>query len=210
VHFNLLDYIIIALLLLSALAGVHRGFIDIIGGIAGIVVAIMLAIVYYDDCAFYLEGRYGLISLLTDFIRKKAPITALSTDNSVVGLPGSSELFIDLAHYLAYLIILAGCFLLILLVISLIFKLAFKGLSELFSWGVLGGVNKFLGMVLVVAKNLVTIAIIAGIMYPTIKTAAQMGWQGAIVTYKYMQESYLFSDLLNIFGLVKALLGMNS
>jgi uncharacterized membrane protein required for colicin V production len=208
-HFNLLDYLILGILLVSALVGLRKGLIDALGRITGILAAIVIAVLYYDNCICYLEQQYGLTSLLSDYIREKAPVTAFSTNNGVIGLFNSSQDFVDTANQLAYLIILIGVFLLSLIIISWFIRLIFSLLNKLFSWGPLGGINKILGMLLIVGKNLVIIAIIAGIIHPAIQTAAQIGWDGAIIANKYMQESYLFGDILNIFNICKDLLGMN-
>jgi len=208
-NFNSLDYIFIALLLISALVGFRRGFIDTFGGMLSLGLGLLAAAVFYDDFAYYLERHYSLIDIIADFIRGNVILPSLFSlsENFGTVVPESTVATPD--FYFANLLTLAGCFLLLLLSVSLFVKLGFKGLSSLLGWGVLGGINRLLGMVLETAKNLFIMAGLVGLLYPVVTAAAQIGLQGAAEIIKYTDESIIFDGFLNVFYLLRVMIGFN-
>ncbi|MEN6324850.1 MAG: CvpA family protein [Syntrophomonas sp.] len=206
-HFNLLDYGIITILLLSAITGLRRGFIDALGGILSTVLALVAAVLYFGDGAAYLERYFGLGSLLTTLIKDKVPVLALSPDQSILGQGLlAAPAVTDPAHYLAQLLVAAVAFLLVFGLASVVLKLVFACLNSLFSLGMLGGVNRIMGMLLVLIKNLLILVIIFGVAYEPIYLAARMGWDWAGIATGYMNKSVLTAGLMDGFGYIKALL----
>ena len=210
-HFNLLDYIIIAILLLSALNGLRQGFIDALGGMLSTVLALVVAVLYFEDCALYLEQNMGISTFLTTFIKQKVPVLALSLDQSMLGqglfaLPGLT----DPANYLAGLLVTAIAFLLLFTVVSVVLRLIFAALNSLFSLGLLGGVNRVLGMVLVFTKNLLIMILLVGIAYQPIYLAARMGLNWAGVVSGYMVNSSLAVLFMNAFIIIKTMVGITA
>lgn len=208
-HFNLLDYGIIAILLLSAITGLRRGFIDALGGMLSTVLALVAAVLYFGDCASYLEKYFNLGNFLTALIKEKVPILALSLDQSILGQGLlAAPAVTDPAHYLAHLLVAAAGFLLVFGLASVVLKLVFACLNSLFSLGLLGGVNRIMGMLLVLIKNLLILVIIFGVAYEPIYLAARMGWDWAGIAAGYMNNSILAARLMDGFVLIKALFGI--
>lgn len=208
-HFNLLDYAIIAILLLSALTGLRRGFIDALGSMLSTVLALVVAVLYFGDCASYLEKYFGLGNLLTTLIKDKVPVLAFSLDQSILGHGLLAAPAInDPAYYLAQLLVAAAGFLLVFGLASMVLKLLFACLNSLFSLGLLGGVNRIMGMLLVLIKNLLILVIILGVAYEPIYLAARMGWDWAGIASGYMNNSILTAKLMDGFVLIKAMLGI--
>lgn len=204
--FNLVDYIIIAILVLSVLSGLQRGFMEALGGIAGTIIAVVAGILYYNEGAVLLEANFGLTGLLTGVIHDKFPLTAIASDSKLLGsltiLPGYS----DAGSYLAYLLTLGISFILIVIVCSIIIKLGFRLVSDLINHGILGLANRILGACLVAGKNIIIIAIILGITNPIIKTGAFMGLSGALAVSQLLDQSFFAPELNNIFAVVKDIL----
>lgn len=210
-HFNLLDYGIIAILLLSAITGLRRGFIDALGGIISTVLALVVAILYFRDCASYLDQYFDLSSLLTTLIKENVPVLAFSLDQSMLGpglitLPGLT----DPAHYLAQLLVSVAVFLLLFGLASMVLKLIFTGLNSLFSLGLLGGINRIMGMALVLIKNFLILVILLGLASQPIDLAARMGWEWAGIAAGYLANSVLTASLMVTFEIIKALAGISA
>jgi len=208
-YLNLLDYIIIALILLSALIGLRRGFVDIIGGIASVVLGVLAAVVYHDDLARYLEKKYALTDVIAGVICNHVPLTAISLNPEYLKTGNTEAVFTDLAHYFASLLSLAGCFFFLLLLVCVFTRVISYWLGKIFNWGALKGINRVLGMVLEAAKNLVIMVVFAGVLYPAVKTAAQIELQGAGTVLRYFNESMFFAGFLNLFYLFETIIGIN-
>ncbi len=208
-HFNLLDYIIIAILFLSAITGFRQGFIEALGGMLSTVLALLAAILCYDQLALYLEQNFGLSTILANFIKQKLPILTLSMDQNMLvqGLL-AIPLLTDPAHYLARLLLAAAGFLLVFVLASFVLKLIFAALNSFLSWGLLGGLNRIAGMTLVLIKNLLIMAILFGVSYQPIDLAARMGWSWAGTAMGYMSNSILIASFMDVFMLIKELVGI--
>ncbi|MGI6452721.1 MAG: CvpA family protein [Syntrophomonadaceae bacterium] len=209
-QFNWLDGLIALILVISAVSGLRRGFMEAMGSIVGIIVAVFLAVIYHDDLVIFLEAKYGVISYLADKIKGELNLTALSITNPLVDHLDSPSLLSDPGGYLARLLVTAGAFIVILFMVKLIIDLVIHGLDSLFSHGVLDWMNRMLGMILVMVKNMLFLSIILGILYPVILTGANMGFEGAITTLAVVDNSKFATSLLGIFSLLKALIGFNA
>ena len=201
---NILDYAIIAILLLSALAGLQRGLFKVIGGLMGILLGLLAAVIFHQELALYMEEYFGLSSWLAAFFQEKLPIPALNP-----GLVKALEFpagLADPALYLATSLVIAISFLLILLLGSKLVQLLCRLLETVFARGILSGVNRGLGMGLLVLKNLLIMAVLAGVLVTPLELGARMGLPGALITTQYMHDSFLLEQLLNIFDYVKGLL----
>lgn len=202
---NILDYAIIAILLLSALAGLQRGLFKVIGGLMGILLGLLAAVIFHQELALYMEEYFGLSSWLAAFFQEKLPIPALNP-----GLVKALEFpagLADPAFYLATSLVTAIAFLLILLLGSKLVQLLCQFLEGIFAHGILSGVNRGLGMGLLVLKNLLIMVILAGVLLTPLELGARMGLPGTLITTQYMHNSVLVEQLLNLFDYLKILLG---
>lgn len=202
---NVLDYAIIAILVLSALVGLQRGLFKVIGGLMGILLGLLAAVIFHQELALYLEKYFGLSSWLAAFFQKKLPLPVLHP-GLVKALDFPAGLA-DPALYLATSLVTAIAFLLILLLGSKLVQLICELLENVFAHGILSGINRGLGMGLLVLKNLLIMVVLAGVLLTPLELGARMGLPGALITTQYMHNSILVEQLLNIFDYLKVLLG---
>lgn len=205
---NLVDLIILALVALSGLAGLRQGFVKSFGGLFGTIGAFVIALLFSDDLVLLLEENFGARTAIANALAGHLPVTALP-------LPLSRVLEYELtaptpADFLAQLILILACFLLITFMGARILEIIFGAVNALVSWGILGWLNSGLGLVLVVVKNLLIITILLGLVQPAIQMAANLGYAGAQAVLEAMTGSYLVPKLLYIFILLKAMLGIGS
>lgn len=201
---NILDYAIIAILLLSALAGLKRGLFRVVGGLMGTLIGLLVAILYHRELALYLEQQFGFSTWLAGVFQEKLPLPALHP-GLVKALDFPAGLA-DPALYLATSLVIAISFLLILLLGSKLVQLLCELLEGILAHGILSGVNRGLGMGLLLLKNLLIMAVLAGVLVTPLELGSRMGLPGALITTQYMHDSFLIEHLLNIFDYVKALL----
>ncbi|MGS0765934.1 CvpA family protein [Syntrophomonas curvata] len=200
---NVLDYLIIAVLLLSALAGLRKGLFNVVGGLAGVLIGLLAAIAFHRELTQYLEKTLGVNTLLVGFLREKLPLPVL--DPGLIKVLGYAPQWADPASYLATTLFTALSFLLILLLGSKLVQAICQLLDSLFAHGILSGVNRSLGMGLLLLKNLVILAVLAGILLSPLELAAQMGMSGAFFVTQYMHNSLLLEPLLKLFTHLKSL-----
>ena len=201
---NVLDYAIIAVLMLSALAGLRRGLFQVIGGLMGIMIGLLGAVIFHRELALYLEKYFGLSAWLAGVFQEKMPLPALNPGLvKALDLPAGLA---DPALYLSTSLVITISFLLILLLGSKLVQLLCRLLETVFARGILSGVNRGLGMGLLVLKNLLIMVVLAGVMLTPLELGARMGLPGALITTQYMHDSFLLEQFLNIFDYIKALL----
>lgn len=201
---NSLDYIIIAVLLLSALAGLKKGLFKVISGLMGVLIGLWAAFSFYRELAEYLEHDFGAGAILAGILQDKLPLPAF--DPRLLEAVGYAPGLADPASSLASTLLTALSFLLILLLGSKLVQIMCQLLDGLFAQGILAGVNQSLGMSLLVVRNLIIMAILAGILLPPLELAARMGMPGALLAAQYMDESLLLEPLSKLFVYLKGLL----
>ncbi len=204
---NVVDYFIIAILILSAVSGFNKGLINAVGNIISLLAGILLAVVYYANFASYMQEYYGLTTALSELIRSKMPLSVANIGSSILT---NGMNFEDAAHYLAYLLILALSFLVIFFLSSKIIQVLWSGLDSLFSWGWLSSINRLLGMVLAVAKSLIILTIILGLMYPALVLASGMGFYIVLPVVDALDESIATAYMLQTYAMLIELAGINT
>lgn len=206
-NMNVFDYFIIAILILSAISGFNKGFVNAVGNIISLVIGILLAVVYYDRFASYLQEYYGVITALGDVIRSKIPLTVINMEST--GLI-NGIIFDDAAHYLAHLLIIALSFIVIFLVSSKVVQMLWSGLDTLFSWGWLSSINRLLGMALEVVKNATILTIVFGLLYPALVLAAGMGFYTILQVVDIMDKSIIAAYMLQTYTMLKDMAGLRA
>jgi uncharacterized membrane protein required for colicin V production len=209
VHFNQLDLIIGLIILFSIIGGLQKGFIDALGGIIGIVLALFLGVVYYDECANWLEQAFGITTNLARLIEAKIPAAAVKVNSKIMESFGAAAGYTNPGEYLAYLLTLVISFVFILLVGNILIKLLFSLAHHVLARGALEWVNRVLGAGLVAAKNLLITAVILGITLPVIQTGREMGLDSAIYVYNLINKSFLAPQLILAFDTVKNFIILN-
>ncbi len=204
---NAFDYFVIAILVLSAVSGFNKGFFNAVGNIISLIAGILLAVIYYDNLASYLQEYYGIITALSEVIRSKIPLTVLNMPSTSL-INGMN--FEDAAHYLAYLLIIAVSFMAIFLLGSKIFQMLWSGLDNLFSWGWLSSINRLMGLTLEVVKNLIILTIMLGLIYPALDLASGMGFYTILLVADTLDKSITASYMLHTYSMLKELAGITT
>jgi hypothetical protein len=210
-RFNSLDYIIIAILLLSGLIGYKRGFIASVGGIVSTLVGVGIAFLYRNDAAAYLQEHYGVVSSLASALKKRMPISAWGSNQHIPlsSLPGLNE---GLAYIhrqfmeLAYLLVVALCFLLLYMMSSYLIKFIFVILEKLFLWGILGGMNQLAGAGTIMTQNFIIMAALLGVLNSPLGLGAKIGIKGISQATVYIQGSALVPYLLKVFVFIQGMI----
>lgn len=203
---NSFDYLMIALLILSGVHGFNKGFLHAVGKLISLAAGVLLAVVYYEQFASYLQEYYGLADSVAEMLRNKIPITAMNMEHSALinGInPG------DAASGLAYLIIVAISFLVIFFISSKIIQMLWSGLDSMFGWGWLSPLNRLLGMLLVVSRNLIILSIILGLIYPALVLASGMGFYMMLSVTEALDKSIIAPYMLQGYAWLKELAGIS-
>ena len=211
-HMNTLDYLILILLGVSALSGFYRGLMAVLGGFASTLIALFIAIVYRNELALYLEKEFGLITLLSQTMADKIPQPALGDSLAGDILPSIKTLpFVQeqLANF-AQMIVVAIAFVLLYIIISKGLRLIWKILEGPFYKGLLGGINRVGGMLLLIAKNLLLMAVVLGILVPFLNSGVGMSITGLMDTRLLIDQSWMAHYLLNFFTGMESLLGISA
>ncbi|MDD3363452.1 MAG: CvpA family protein [Syntrophomonas sp.] len=209
--FNSLDYIIIAILLISGLIGYKRGFVASVGGIISTLVGVGIAFLYRDDAAAYLQEHFGVVSSLAAALEKRMPISAWSSNQPIPlsSLPGLNE---GLAYIhrqfteLAYLLVVALCFLLLYMISSYLIKFFCMILEKMFLWGILGGMNQLAGAGTIITQNIIIIAVLLGVFNSPLGLGAKIGINGISQATGYIQGSALVPYLLKVFAFLQGMI----
>ncbi|PKM78736.1 MAG: hypothetical protein CVU90_00185 [Firmicutes bacterium HGW-Firmicutes-15] len=209
--FNSLDYIIIAVLLLSGLIGYKKGFIASVGGIISTLVGVGVAFLYRNDAAVYLQEHYGVVSSLATTLEKHMPISAWSSKQPIplASLPGLNE---GLAYIhrqfmeMAYMLVGALCFLLLYMISSYLIKMLCAILEKMFLWGILGGMNQVAGAGTIITQNIIIMAALLGVLNSPLGLGAKIGMNGISQAAGYIQGSSLVPYLLKVFVFLQGMI----
>jgi len=197
---NIIDYIIIAVLAFSALVGLKKGLFLVVGGLVGLLVGLLAAIAFHKELAIYLEHNWGIETWLTNFLQDKLFLQVLNQD--IPKTLGHEYGWTDPASILASSFIIALSFLLILVLGRKLVQIIGYLLDFLLARGILSGVNRSLGLVLMVGQNLILMTVVVGLLLPPLEMLADIGIPGAIVTTTYLQGSALLEQLLKLFAYI--------
>ncbi|QGU00636.1 hypothetical protein SYNTR_2042 [Candidatus Syntrophocurvum alkaliphilum] len=208
---NILDIIFIIFIILGIFIGFKRGFISTLGRILSVVLGIFMAIKYSRELAAYNEDAFGIISYFSSFFDEKLSLPVLFPNDPIVNLFITNQnisFLQDGAMYLAYLITILLCFLLIFLIVSKISLFILSLLNNLINYSILGFFNRLAGMFFGGLKNFIIIVVILGFSYPAIKLAANMGIETASSAKNAIQNSMLSPILLETFTNLSELVGI--
>jgi hypothetical protein len=113
-------------------------------------------------------------------------------------------------HDLAYWLVFSGCFLIMLWLGSKILKLLLKNLSGVFSWGILGWLNRVGGMILAVIKNGLIIGVLAVILQPLAGVFARTGVSAAQTFWSLLGNSVICLYLVDAFNFIRSVCFVHS
>lgn len=205
--FNLLDYIILAILIGVGIKGFTRGFIKATASILGVLLGIYAGSHYNEILANYLQQHFLLQTFIADRINKYASAHVFTGDIPSFDFSGSLKLFQDPSQYMARLIMLALSFILLVFVISTIISILAGAVSRLISTTGLSWLNRSTGMALAIGKYTIILAVIVGIIHPVITAGSKIGVEKALSIAHYMDGSLLVGSLLKIFTYICTIAG---
>ena len=191
----IVDLVFIGLLLLFAIFGLAKGFAAQLLGFIGGVVCFVLAIMLAAKTEVFLQNTFALTDTLSNFYKNSLPnlfdnsmlnmtleefqsyvqtnwgvpqfILKLLVDLLNGGVPSTTLVIDTLAPALGYYTALAAGFLAIYIVLRLLFAIITKQVGNLVKVPVLGTVDRVLGLVLGVARGLLTALIVLSIINVT-------------------------------------------
>jgi uncharacterized membrane protein required for colicin V production len=202
---NVLDYTILVILSLGAVIGYRKGLTDTLAGVVSVILAMLMAVLYCDNVARFLEEQFNVITSLSEVLSNKYPLITPAVNNLLADRFWNADKAVGQpVPDLAYWLVVSGCFLIFLWLGSKILKLLLKSLAGVFSWGILGWLNRLGGMVLALVKNGLIIGVLAVILQPLAGAAARAGVSSAQTFWALLGNSVICLHLVDIFNLVRS------
>lgn len=233
----LMDYIIIAIVLISFLIGLKKGFFKQLMGFAAILLAVLGAWLLTPMTADFIETtaiNQSIDDKIVTWLEAKdgifiTSVTADPTPEQLeqameeTGLPGfivnaivkyfdievpagETKTFAELlSPEITRVIVVAIAFIALIIVLWLVLFILAKILNKVFSFGVLGVLNRIMGGGLGIVKSVITVSLIllglsalAGIV-PTVSNfiADQLDAAGSISVFKMLQENNPINWIIN-------------
>lgn len=200
---NPVDYVIIAILLLSLVAGYRQGMVGAVSGVLGFIAGLALAAFFYHDLAAYLDKQFELSAALAEWLRAKFPLAALAPGGGALKLPGLDSMFNDGASFLAGNLLLILSFILILWLGSQAVQWLSRGINSLLDGTIFSGANRGLGAAVIMVKNLLIMVVVLGLIQPSLQMGNRMGLGGAGLIDGYIRSSFLADWLLQWFSIFR-------
>ncbi len=208
---NSLDYIILLIMALSLVSGVLQGLAGAAGGVITTVGSLVLAYLYRNQAADYMEQEYGVITSLSSQIERGVgiPVDHGNTDRLIQTLPLDKAMALlqgQISDF-TYLFVSAVCFLLLYMVSRFLFRMIFLALARILERGIGRRANRLGGMALMGAQNLIVMAAVAAVLERPVGLAAQIGLRNGARLQAGLAESVLIPHLLQLWTFVVALVG---
>ncbi len=207
---NTLDQGIIVVLIISGILGYKKGMIASLGGIISTLIGLGVAILYRNEAASYLQEHYGVVSKLTLFLEKRLSIPAWGSNQAggISSLPAVNE---GLAYVhmqfteFALLLVVALSFLLLYIISSLLIKIFCVVLEKMLNMGKLGVINRTGGAGIILAKNIVIMAMLLGVLAAPLGLGSKIGIKTFYQASGFMEGSCLAPYLMKVYAFLQAL-----
>lgn len=221
--FNELDYIIILLLILSAISGYRKGLFLAVGSLVAVILAIGVAKYYRLYIVAYLNNKFNVANNLANFLEERLHIMAwnpinynlhdlenslLYQDNlfnEINNFLGSFAGEINPALYIADVLINVIVFLTVFLLMAALINSLFTFINFIVMRSPLAFVNRIMGIAVALLKTIIIIIVCVSLITPLIKGGTYLGWEGAIMSIQYINSSYFINamkDIINSFQLM--------
>lgn len=209
---NSLDYILLAWLGVSALVGFFRGSLAVVGGLVSSLAGLAGALFYRHDLALFLENKFGLQTMLAQSMAERLPQSVLggSPLDKIVPLLQTMPFVQEKLAATAQMFLAALSFIVLYIIISKGLLVVWKLLQSPFRHGILGGVDRLAGAVLMAGRDLLIMAIVLGISFPFIHSGAVLGIEGLIKAEAVIDQAWLTPYLQLVFANLEKLLGMGA
>lgn len=196
---NWIDLTIVIVLVSSALIGYKTGFIYALTGIISNLAGLVIAFIFRNRTAKWLEECLGAVSALHGFIEKRirSDIGEQAWVSLPIFKPGLDILHEKIGEF-AFLIISAFCFLILYILSSQLIRMFGSLLTRVIHLGYLERVNQIGGAFLITFKNLIVIAFFGCLVSTVLTKSADLGIEGSIKAIGYVNQSLLFSGLLRL------------
>lgn len=210
--FNELDYIIMIISALSVLIGYRKGLINSLGGVVSTLAGLGIAFLFHNPAANYLEEHFSAVSDLTLLLEQRLFNSADITQppSIIASLPivneGMNAIHRQINEF-AYMFVATLCFLLLFVISSQLIKICCLVLERILHWGIMGSVNRLGGALIIFARNVVIMAVLAGVLVSPLELGTQIGIKSASQAESYMNSSVLVPYLLKTFDFMKTAAG---
>lgn len=208
--FNALDFIMVIILLVSIFTGYRTGLIRSLGGVVSTLAGLGIAFLFRHPAAGYLEDHFSVVSDLTALLEKRlfssAGITQLPP--LLASLPVINEGLAAIHRQITeftYLFVATVCFLLLFIISSQVLKVCCLILERVLHLAAMGRINHLGGAIIILARNIVIMAILAGVLASPLAMGAQIGLKSASQAETYIESSVLFPYLLKTFDFMRAI-----
>lgn len=206
-HFNIVDYIILAILTISAISGFKRGFFASLGRMASTIMAIAAAFYYGKEFFIYLNNRFQLVDAVAEYLNQKLPVLIMARDSAPLSFILSPEKVTELTPQLAQLLVEPAAYIILFFLFNIMLSIVFLSLNRLFSGRFLGGINRVSGLALLVLQSSLIITILLGIAMPPLEFAARLDIMGTSGLYYHLQDSCLVNYMTGWFDYLKNIIG---
>lgn len=220
--FNLLDYIIIIIVLLSALNGYRKGLFASVLSLLALIACLYIAYTYGQVTADYITRHFNAQVSLTEYLQKNIPILAWKP-NTLIGdttfsifsdycegafvkicrLFSAADFNVNPAAYLARILINMSGFILTFFISYLVFTIVLLVLSKLIFKGPAAKVNQLAGMLISIGKTGLLLAVFLIVVVPLLKAGVYVGNEKAVGVMRYVEGSYLLGQLQDIIDLIQ-------
>lgn len=209
--FNGLDYLIMICIAASILIGYQKGIIRSLGGVVSTVAGLCIAFMYRNPAASYLQDHFNVVNDITSIMEKRLlNSTGVSEQPvAVTALPFVSQGIAAIHRQIAdfsYMLVVALCFLGLYFITSQLLRWACKLFDRVVGHGILGGLNRGGGVLIVLAQNTVIMAVLAGVLLSPLQLGANIGIKSAGLASGFLDSSVLFPWLLKIFDIIHLLI----
>lgn len=201
---NGLDYLLTGVLAINTLAGFRKGMVRALGGIAGVLLAIVVAGFSYKKLAFWLQAQWGWQTVLAKWLVERLP------DWAIPAMSSGSVGMTNPVYSLSYLLLLVVSFIIVLVCVGGLGQMLVEALHRCLENTPLSGINHLLGMAAGFLKTLLILTLLTGLIYPAAQLGASMGWDAALVVYQQIDDSKITAEMLVLFKQLPAWLGLNA
>lgn len=201
---NGLDYLLTGVLAINTLAGFRKGMVRALGGIAGVLLAIVVAGFSYKKLAFWLQAQWGWQTVLAKWLVERLP------DWAIPAMSSGSVGMTNPVYSLSYLLLLVVSFIIVLVCVGGLGQVLIEALHRCLENTPLSGINHLLGMAAGFLKTLLILTLLTGLIYPAAQLGASMGWDSALVVYQQIDDSKITAEMLFLFKQLPAWLGLNA
>lgn len=207
---NTLDWILLAVMLGACIAGLRKGLVESVAGLVAVGVGIAAALYFWEPVTIYLQDNYGLIGLLAEKLGGVLTLPAFDSTEGLVPTLFASVRYAyqGFAYHAARLIASGAVFLLLMLAAGFLASALLRIVGLLFEKGLLGTLNRLGGGLFGLARAVLILVVLTGVLSPVIEALARGQVEMAAAAQGYIKSSSLVPYLENLFLMLGRLSGV--